>query len=298
MHRLRVGLNLNVEFLGEDLDEENVKKEIENYISKKFDILNLKITSNEKTNLSLNYIAETDYDSVINLISNDPSYKTFKIKNKKYLVRMNTHRYFLFRENNTCVVCGLKGDRFVLEKPIEDTHPHFNLYAIENNSYVLMTKDHVLPKCLGGKDHHSNYQTMCSTCNGLKGHNRIPIFVIKQLRDFLNENKSKISRKQLNVSLENIKNSYFLTVKHNKTIQDHTRKKVAGSIVVVNDMCIIEKNNKFHAIPIYENKKQNHIACIKRNTLLNSVVVIDNKYVCVLNKNIFYEIEKNFVKII
>ena len=44
MHRLRVGLNLNVEFLGEDLDEENVKKEIENYISKKFDILNLKIT--------------------------------------------------------------------------------------------------------------------------------------------------------------------------------------------------------------------------------------------------------------
>ena len=144
MHRLRVGLNLNVEFLGEDLDEENVKKEIENYISKKFDILNLKITSNEKTNLSPNYIAETDYDSVINLISNDPSYKTFKIKNKKYLVRMNTHRYFLFRENNTCVVCGLKGDRFVLEKPIEDTHPHFNLYAIENNSYVLMTKDHVL----------------------------------------------------------------------------------------------------------------------------------------------------------
>jgi 5-methylcytosine-specific restriction endonuclease McrA len=30
---------------------------------------------------------------------------------------------------------------------------------------VLLTKDHIKPKSLGGKNHHSNYQTMCVDCN-------------------------------------------------------------------------------------------------------------------------------------
>ena len=32
-----------------------------------------------------------------------------------------------------------------------------------------MTKDHILPKSRGGKNHISNMQTMCCRCNSKKG---------------------------------------------------------------------------------------------------------------------------------
>lgn len=301
MQRLRVNFQSIIELFGEDVDNKKIQKEIENCLSRKFGIVNLSVLSFEKNKLSPDYIAELDYETVINLITNDPSYKTLKIKNKKYTVRMNSHRYFLFRENNICVSCGLQGDRFVLEKPPGDTYPHFNLYGVENDSYVLMTKDHVFPKCLGGKDHHSNYQTMCSICNGLKGHDQIPIHVIKQLRTFLNENKLKITRKQLYASLESIKQNYFSNIhnkiKLNKIKNKHSHgKKKSGSLITCGDLCVIEKNGKFEAVNIYENKSNNHIACIKRNTVFYPIMTIDDKYVCVINKNINFLISKKYVR--
>ena len=45
-----------------------------------------------------------------------------------------------------------------------------NLYAInEKGEEVLMTKDHIEPKSLGGKNSLNNYQTMCTICNCEKG---------------------------------------------------------------------------------------------------------------------------------
>ena len=35
----------------------------------------------------------------------------------------------------------------------------------ENNEEILFTKDHITPRSKGGKNHISNYQTMCSKCN-------------------------------------------------------------------------------------------------------------------------------------
>ena len=87
-------------------------------------------------------------------------------------VKMNSLRYRVFRANNKCVRCGIEGAYFALEKSHgskQDWH-HFNLYALnENGDEVMMTKDHILPKSKGGKDHMENMQTMCAICNSAKG---------------------------------------------------------------------------------------------------------------------------------
>ncbi len=69
----------------------------------------------------------------------------------------------------SCVVCGCSGEYFAMERNPSDSVYHLNLYSVVNGSEVLMTKDHIKPKSLGGRNHHSNYQTMCTLCNGEKG---------------------------------------------------------------------------------------------------------------------------------
>ena len=50
---------------------------------------------------------------------------------------------------------------------------HFNLYSEEQDgSFVMMTKDHILPKFWRGQNHMSNLQTMCNKCNSAKGSTR------------------------------------------------------------------------------------------------------------------------------
>lgn len=79
-------------------------------------------------------------------------------------------RLVLFRRNTICVSCGLMGTVFNLETHDPQVKPHMNLYAVlPDNTYVLMTKDHILPKSRGGADSQDNYQTMCSPCNCKKG---------------------------------------------------------------------------------------------------------------------------------
>ena len=96
-------------------------------------------------------------------------------------VKMFSHRYFNFREHGTaCVRCGAKGLVFVLEKDrkFPEQKGHFNLYGQRpSGMYVLMTKDHIVPKSKGGPDRLSNYQTMCAICNVKKGGNFEPGYV-------------------------------------------------------------------------------------------------------------------------
>lgn len=91
----------------------------------------------------------------------------------KYEVKVNSLRLNLFKTKGlACVTCGLIGSYFTLEKTIRDFRPHFNLYGLnEDGEEILMTKDHILPKSLGGKDTLENLQPMCTICNGLKGNN-------------------------------------------------------------------------------------------------------------------------------
>lgn len=70
-----------------------------------------------------------------------------------------------------CVDCARVGQVFYKEKDPRAQSYHLNLYAVDpDGREVLMTKDHILPKFWGGINHISNYQTMCTECNGAKGH--------------------------------------------------------------------------------------------------------------------------------
>lgn len=87
------------------------------------------------------------------------------------MVWMHSDRYKCFKLSGIkCVKCGLEGKYFCLERNHGSNRSHFNLYAVANDGKeILMTKDHIIPKSLGGKDAISNYQTMCALCNVAKG---------------------------------------------------------------------------------------------------------------------------------
>lgn len=94
--------------------------------------------------------------------------------------RFGTHNDQTFKVNGlrlstfklkgvTCVECGVVGEVFHLEKPIEKEPYHLNLYGFKDGEEVMLTQDHVRPKSRGGKDHMDNSQTMCKQCNESKG---------------------------------------------------------------------------------------------------------------------------------
>lgn len=87
------------------------------------------------------------------------------------MVKGNSHRYQTFFTKGTkCVCCGIEGKYFGKEKAFAAKRYHMNLYAVDDDGKeVLMTKDHIIPHSKGGRNHISNYQTMCIKCNRKKG---------------------------------------------------------------------------------------------------------------------------------
>ena len=81
-------------------------------------------------------------------------------------------RYKLFfTKGYECCSCGIEGKYFAVEKDEKANQCHLNLYAVKDKKEILMTKDHITPKSKGGRNHISNYQTMCCVCNLKKGSN-------------------------------------------------------------------------------------------------------------------------------
>jgi len=80
-------------------------------------------------------------------------------------------KYHLFSRMSTCVCCGRKGSMLSLERTFQGSEHtyHLNLYAVKRGRAMLMTKDHIIPKSLGGQNYQENYQTMCLRCNHKKG---------------------------------------------------------------------------------------------------------------------------------
>lgn len=149
-----------------------------------------------KDRKKIRHIKEYDMFEVFSYITQDEERIPFVVNDVSYMVRMNSDRYVLFKNNTNCVACGLKGTRMYLDLNPGDNSPHFNLYGEENGRLILMTKDHILPKSKGGQDVLSNYQTMCSICNNLKGNYDLIVDDIRELRK-LNENYDKLPKKDL-----------------------------------------------------------------------------------------------------
>lgn len=74
-----------------------------------------------------------------------------------------------FKRSVTCVKCGVKATHFWLERYKKEKHCHLNMYASTKGGEMLMTKDHIIPRSLGGVNELSNMQTMCCWCNNRKG---------------------------------------------------------------------------------------------------------------------------------
>lgn len=95
--------------------------------------------------------------------------KRIKINFDGDMIKATSQRYIVFKKSCVCCKCGLKGSFFAKEKTDKDDSYHLNLYGIKEGKEILFTKDHIVPKSLGGKDKIENYQTMCSICNFEKG---------------------------------------------------------------------------------------------------------------------------------
>lgn len=141
-------------------------------------------------------------DEVFPFVTEEESKREYKVGDKVYLVRMNSDRYHVFKANHQCVSCGLSGTQMVLDMNPGDQSPHFNMYGEEHGRLVLMTKDHILAKSKGGTDNLDNFQTMCATCNNLKGAYDLSLDQCKELRR-LYDNGDKLPRKELRDLINN-----------------------------------------------------------------------------------------------
>jgi hypothetical protein len=85
------------------------------------------------------------------------------------LINLNEDRLTCFKVRGlSCAGCNKKGEIFALEYIKSKSYEGYslNLYSSDGTYF---TKDHIIPKSLGGKDSIQNYQTMCWKCNSLKG---------------------------------------------------------------------------------------------------------------------------------
>ena len=67
-----------------------------------------------------------------------------------------------------CWECGVKADRFIVKHHKNDQNkpPVLELFAHTGKALVMMTRDHIVPKSLGGLDDVANLRPGCEKCNG------------------------------------------------------------------------------------------------------------------------------------
>lgn len=86
-----------------------------------------------------------------------------------FAVHPQSLRYMTFWQKGLeCAECGRKGSYFTLDKSsakYDGNRRHFNLYAEDG---MLMVKDRIIPKEIGGCQKVSNLQTLCEECSRKK----------------------------------------------------------------------------------------------------------------------------------
>jgi len=85
--------------------------------------------------------------------------------------RQTIHTFYA--HGTRCVQCGIEGQFFRKEKNVSNSHREeysLSLYALDSNGKeILMTKDHIVPRVVGGSNIINNLQPMCAKCNNEKG---------------------------------------------------------------------------------------------------------------------------------
>lgn len=143
-----------------------------------------------------------ELNEVFPFVTVEDTKKEYQVEDQIYQVRMNSDRYHVFMNNHHCVSCGLAGSKMILDKNPGDNSPHFNMYGIEHDRLVLMTKDHILAKSKGGTDVRDNFQTMCSVCNNIKGAYNLTLDQCRELRTLF-DNGDKLPRKEMRDLINN-----------------------------------------------------------------------------------------------
>ena len=201
----------------------------------------------------------------------------FSFGGKNYFVKMNSHRYFVFKTNRKCVSCGLEGNKFLLETHRKDQSPHFNLYGDYEGELILFTKDHIHAKSLGGEDVHSNYQTMCATCNNLKSNAVLSIDGIKELRQFHDRLRlRKLPKKKLALLIDCMRKKLEIepTARENikKTVSAKPLDKLHKPVQLRCDIYIYKKNDRFLGKSVYDaDENMDVFASVKRGTIMKPV---------------------------
>lgn len=101
------------------------------------------------------------------------------VNHGNFMVKSSSYRLELFRQNPKCVSCHRVGHLWMLQAHHRNERPHLNLFHVGEeceewkrlsvDGLVMMTKDHIVPRSLGGPTNWGNLQTMCAICNGKKG---------------------------------------------------------------------------------------------------------------------------------
>ena len=114
-----------------------------------------------------------DIDMLDSIVASKGKMKVV-VNDKEYTIKTKSNKFRLFKDNLKCTVCGVEGCNVFLEQDnnlINTNRAFFSVYGIKNKDYVLLTRDHKIPRSKKGADIFSNLQTMCSICNFEKKNN-------------------------------------------------------------------------------------------------------------------------------
>jgi len=210
-------------------------------------------------------IGEFTVEDVIPFITSSESKKDYVVNGQTYVVRMNSQRYFVFRDSLSCVSCGLTGSKMVLEQHPGDKTAHFNLYAEEDGNLVLMTKDHIRAKAVGGEDRHSNYQTMCSICNNIKASEAIGLEDLRTLRMLYNVNVRQMPKKQLHRMIEDAKGQMVRAIRKEADWD--------ANYVTLCDLSLFAyTGGGLEAVSVYTTGQGEHLACMSKGCPISGFV--------------------------
>lgn len=287
-YRIQVVVNREIICSPENLDD-TVSFELGRLVSTGYSCAGHNITK-IKEKPQKKRLGEFTLDDVIPYIATC-SQRNYTANGQTYTVRMNSQRYFVFRDSASCVSCGIVGTKMILEQHPGDKTAHFNLYAEENGELVLMTKDHIKAKSAGGEDRHSNYQTMCSICNNIKAHEVIALEDLRTLRALYNLHVGTMPKRELHKLVDDAKRQVV-----RKSLKEA---KWDANYVTQQDLNVfVYTDGELEAVSVYAPLDGGeHVACIGKGCPLSGTIV-GGWFVAELVDGTRVKMPSRFVKII